>query len=152
MQSKSLANPFYSNKFRVNEKSESPTERNLGTPPRKDWKKLTDETVPAFGGFGQAEAREESKQKQSSSLSPTRASEYIQREEYTMNQNSGPFAQSSPAFGLYPTFGGLNGSTHEKRLSQLNQQEESRKLYPNVIPEEPAEQLSPTFAAKRGLL
>jgi hypothetical protein len=79
VQSKSLANPFYSNKFRVNDKSESPPERNLGTPPRKDWKKSSDDTVPAFGGYGQADNRciEDSKQKQSNSLSPTRVNEYI---------------------------------------------------------------------------
>jgi hypothetical protein len=87
-------------------------------------------------------------------LSPTRGTDYIQKEEYLFsNPNNGVFAQSSPAFGLIPTFGGLSQNQNEKRLSQINSDHsEPRKLYPVVIQEDPAEQLSPTFAAKRGLL
>jgi len=89
--------------------------------------KRTDDNVPAFGGSIKEEGKVES-----CSLSP-RQNDYQQKEELLF-ANNGVFAQSSPAFGLYPSFGGINVGQENKRMSQIQQENsDARKLYPIVI-------------------
>lgn len=81
--------------------------------------------LPSFGGQGSAQTQQ--------------AASLIQTQQPPSRQHKNPSQGMSPAYKKAPSFGGSGQA-----------QDETKKLYSVVIKEDPAEQFSPTFNARKG--